>query len=192
MSMSHIVSAKKSKKFKPWNESDEEDSEGAMAAATSKTSQKGAEPEKAKKKGFVFSEVKGDLFKCPQTDALAHCISEDCKMGKGIAKEFKKRFGGVDELISQGIKTGGCGVLERDGRYVYYMVTKEIYSKRPTYKSLESSLEVMKKHCRAHNVSGLSMPRIGCGLDGLEWKRVSQMLRDLFKDTDITISVYSF
>uniref|UniRef100_A0A4X2LVU4 O-acyl-ADP-ribose deacylase 1 n=1 Tax=Vombatus ursinus TaxID=29139 RepID=A0A4X2LVU4_VOMUR len=45
--------------------------------------------------------VKGDLFACPQTDSLAHCISEDCRMGAGIAVLFKKKFGGVQELLNQ-------------------------------------------------------------------------------------------
>lgn len=45
--------------------------------------------------------VKGDLFSCPPTDALAHCISEDCRMGAGIAVLFKKKFGGVEELLGQ-------------------------------------------------------------------------------------------
>ncbi|VDI08671.1 Hypothetical predicted protein, partial [Mytilus galloprovincialis] len=52
--------------------------------------------------GFSFEEKKGDLFDCPETDALAHCVSEDLRMGKGIAVLFKKKFGGVGELISQG------------------------------------------------------------------------------------------
>ncbi|XP_042656236.1 ADP-ribose glycohydrolase OARD1 isoform X2 [Tyto alba] len=45
--------------------------------------------------------VKGDLFSCPPTDSLAHCISEDCRMGAGIAVLFKKKFGGVQELLDQ-------------------------------------------------------------------------------------------
>lgn len=85
-----------------------------------------------------FSEVRGDLFDCPKTAALAHCVSEDMAMGKGIAKEFKKRFAGKTDLIDQGkieitnsnavpristgIKTGGVAVLEREGRYIFYLV----------------------------------------------------------------------
>ena len=49
-----------------------------------------------------FSEVRGDLFSCPATASLAHCVSEDMAMGKGIAIVFKKRFGGVRELKEQG------------------------------------------------------------------------------------------
>lgn len=49
-----------------------------------------------------FSEVKGDLFSCPSTSSLAHCVSEDMAMGKGVAVIFKKEFGGVGELRAQG------------------------------------------------------------------------------------------
>ena len=43
----------------------------------------------------------GNLFSCPEGDALAHCISEDCRMGAGIAVLFKKKYQGVKELKEQ-------------------------------------------------------------------------------------------
>ena len=46
-----------------------------------------------------LTEVHGDLF--TSTDCLMHCVSQDLHMSKGIAAEFKKRFGGVDELRQQ-------------------------------------------------------------------------------------------
>ena len=49
-----------------------------------------------------LSEVKGDLFSCPTSTSLVHCVSEDMHMGKGIATLFKQKFGGVGELKSQG------------------------------------------------------------------------------------------
>lgn len=45
--------------------------------------------------------VTGNLFTCPEDEALAHCISEDCRMGAGIAVVFKKTFSGVEELKEQ-------------------------------------------------------------------------------------------
>lgn len=51
--------------------------------------------------GWRLLHVRGDLFTCPSTDALAHCISEDCRMGAGIAVLFKKKFHGVEELQAQ-------------------------------------------------------------------------------------------
>ncbi|XP_070555663.1 ADP-ribose glycohydrolase OARD1-like [Ptychodera flava] len=143
------------------------------------------------RKGMVFKEVKGDLFTIPDTTCLAHCISEDCRMGKGIAKIFHKRFGGVQELLAQGVKPGGVAVLQRENRYIYYMVTKEKYWQHPTYQDVQSSLDALRNHCVKHDVRELAMPRIACGLDGLEWKKVSLMIRDTFKHCDISISVYT-
>jgi hypothetical protein len=93
-----------------------------------------------------FSEVKGDLFSCPPTSSLAHCVSEDMAMGKGVAVLFKKEFGGVGELkaqgtcvatseflvsywslfIAAGVKPGGVAVLKRKDRYVYYLVCDDV------------------------------------------------------------------
>ncbi|XP_015764470.1 PREDICTED: O-acetyl-ADP-ribose deacetylase 1-like [Acropora digitifera] len=113
-------------------------------------------------------------------------------MGKGIAVIFKKKFGGVDDIKSQGQKPGGVAVLKRGERYVYYLVTKEKYFHKPTYKTLESSLVAMKEHCVSHGIISLSMPRIGCGLDGLQWPRVQNIIEEVFQDTDIKVTVYTF
>lgn len=49
-----------------------------------------------------ITEVKGDLFDCPGNYSLAHCVSQDLHMSKGIAAIFKEKFGGLDELRAQG------------------------------------------------------------------------------------------
>uniref|UniRef100_A0A8D0KMR0 ADP-ribose glycohydrolase OARD1 n=1 Tax=Salvator merianae TaxID=96440 RepID=A0A8D0KMR0_SALMN len=147
-----------------------------------------ASNQSAKEKRIKY--IQGDLFTCPGTDALAHCISEDCRMGAGIAAVFKKRFGGVQELLNQKKKTGDVAVLEREHRYVYYLITKHKYSHKPTYDNLQKSLEAMKLHCLKNSVTCISMPKIGCGLDRLEWSKVSTMIEEIFEDTDINITVY--
>jgi len=43
-------------------------------------------------------ESKGDIFETDQSMALAHCVSSDLKMAKGIALEFRRRFGGLNQL----------------------------------------------------------------------------------------------
>ncbi|KAM4562995.1 ADP-ribose glycohydrolase OARD1 isoform 1-T1 [Odontesthes bonariensis] len=141
--------------------------------------------------GWKPKYVTGDLFSCPADDALAHCISEDCRMGAGIAVVFKKRFGGVPELKEQKKLTGQCAVLTSHGRFVYYLITKKKASHKPTYDSLGQSLEDMKSHCVKNGVTRISMPRIGCGLDRLEWSEVSKILEQVFQHTNITITVYS-
>mmetsp|Transcript_9967 Transcript_9967/g.15157 ORF Transcript_9967/g.15157 Transcript_9967/m.15157 type:complete len:187 (-) Transcript_9967:28-588(-) len=139
---------------------------------------------------FRFRLIKGDLFTSPESSSLCHCISRDLGMGKGIAKVFKSKFGGLDTLRQQKANVGECAVLMRQNRYVYYLITKEKYWHKPTYESLTASLEYMKNHAVIYNVDEISMPKIGCGLDRLQWDKVERIIIKIFQATNIKISVY--
>ena len=70
-------------------------------------------------------------------------------------------------------------------------ITKDKYWQKPTYDSLQSTLEAMANHCKEHKVTHISMPRIGCGLDGLKWPTVSDVIKKVFEDTNMTVTVYT-
>lgn len=44
---------------------------------------------------------------------------------------------------------------------------------------------------RPHSSFGALSSRIGCGLDGLQWEKVSAILEEVFENTDIKITVYT-
>ena len=50
----------------------------------------------------------------------------------------------------------------------------------------------MKEHCESNRVKNLSMPRIGCGLDNLQWTDVKKTIVRVFHDIDINITIYDF
>lgn len=133
-----------------------------------------------------IEEVKGDLFTSKQS--LAHCVSADFHMGRGIAVIFKKQFGRVEELKG---KVGECAFLDDGDRYIYYLVTKEYYYHRPTYGDLNASLIALRKQMKKHNVTTLSIPRIASGLDRLSWPRVKHMIAEVFNETDVSITIYT-
>lgn len=48
-------------------------------------------------------------------------------------------------------------------------------------------------HSQTDNgVTKLAIPRIGCGLDGLQWDKVKDQLYEIFSDGTFEIVVYSF
>jgi O-acetyl-ADP-ribose deacetylase (regulator of RNase III) len=89
------------------------------------------------------------------------------------------------------VQIGGCAYLNPDDRYVFYLVTKERYFHKPTMSSLESSLRAMRDLCKQNEVHHLAMPRIGCGLDKLDWNQVSRLIQRIFEEDDIEITIYT-
>ena len=87
---------------------------------------------------------------------------------------------------------GQIAVLEDEGRYIYYLVTKKLSTGKPILEDLVSSLEKMREHCTEHGVKCLAMPRIGCGLDRLEWRKVKPKIEEIFSGLDISITIYNF
>jgi O-acetyl-ADP-ribose deacetylase (regulator of RNase III) len=144
-----------------------------------------------KLKDFIFEEIQGDLFSVKKNFALAHCVSNDFEMGSGIAKSFKEKFGKVNKLKSQKCKIGDCAYLKLNNRYIFYLITKNYYYEKPTYDNLRSSLEKMKDLILRNNIYKLAIPKIGCGIDKLDWAKVRGLLIETFEDTPIHIQVYS-
>ena len=104
------------------------------------------------KNQFSLREMDGDLFDAPTSASLCHCISSDCKLGRGIAKQFKEKFDIMNTLKAKKTPVGGVVVLKEKDRYIYNLVTKENYYQKPTYTALAMSLEAMKLHALTHNV----------------------------------------
>lgn len=140
-----------------------------------------------------FLEVKGDLFAVTTTSSLAHCVSEDLKMGKGIADTFSKKFGQVDKLIAQNKKVGqGAQIIHpTTQQHVFYMITKQRYFEKPTYEALFCCLVELRELCKNLGITHLAMPRIGCGLDKLSWDIIQLYIKCVFQSCqDITVTIY--
>lgn len=149
---------------------------------------------------MLYNEVHKDLFLNTQDYCLAHCISADFGMGAGIVIEFNKRFhmkailkdmfhgnylNQWDANLAQNKPTGTCIKVGR----VLNLITKREYWSKPTYATLSQALIAMKNIAIHNNISKIAMPLIGCGLDKLEWNKVSTIIKDIFQDTNIEILV---
>jgi len=144
-----------------------------------------------------FEIVQKDLFTVPQGYYLAHCISNDFALGAGIAKQFVQIFNMKEKLIDQ-YRYGNNYSIDDAGEYigaalcvdnVFNLVTKERGFHKPTYENLRTALEDMLNDCVEYKITKIAMPKIGCGLDRLEWEQVEEIIKDVFKDTEVDILI---
>ncbi|XP_030373366.1 ADP-ribose glycohydrolase OARD1 [Scaptodrosophila lebanonensis] len=141
---------------------------------------------------FSLKEIEGDLFSASDAFSMCHCVAADMRMGKGIAVKFRNKFGQLAQLQKQNVQPGGVAILQHQQRYIYNLVTKQSSWGKPTYQLLHSSLSAMRQHMLAHRVTKLALPRIGCGLDGLAWPKVKDMLVDIFEADAVELVVYNY
>ena len=134
-----------------------------------------------------YIEKKRDIFTLGKEYYLAHCISSDLKMGAGIAVPIAKKYHLRNGISSTGASTKHptCILCNK----VFNLITKSKYYSKPTYDDLRASLECMKGLVIENEVKKLAMPKIGCGLDRLQWGKVREMIKEIFGDLDIEIRV---
>lgn len=164
---------------------------------------------------MVLTEKHGDLFTAPPEFFFAHCISGDYALGAGIAKTFNAKFNmrkKLNTMYPVALKKDTSALAWRIfnqmdcykapsyhnyfGRAllvdkVFNLVTKDRYWEKPTYHSLRLTLIDMKWQCIAKHITKIATPRLGCGLDRLNWEYVKTLLEEVFSDMDIEIVVYS-
>lgn len=144
---------------------------------------------------MTYKEEVRDLFSVSEDYFLAHCISADFALGKGIAAEFAKRFDTKKNLQTmypdyinkwhQKKYKAGCILDCR----VFNLITKERYFQKPTYESISHALELMRLMAKENGITKIAMPMIGCGLDRLSWDKVSEIIKKTFEDEEIEILV---
>ena len=129
-----------------------------------------------------------------QPHSIGHCISADAKMSKSFADLLSQRISGLRDTCRQTKLLSGqtFPFWDRAGnRYIYNLVTKTKCSEKPNLTTLSLTLEEMKSHARLYRISTTAIPKIGCGLDQMNWQEVVKLLRDFFAYSNIRIVVYT-
>ncbi|MEG1502292.1 MAG: macro domain-containing protein [Synergistaceae bacterium] len=145
-------------------------------------------------------EEKGDLFNLPLKYDLAHCISLDCAMGMGIAKEFDKKYEDLKPILIETIKANNLTypitisvpielLEDGDPSIIHNLITKERYWHKPSYFTITECIKQLVYQCERYNTKHLAMPKIGCGLDRLRWNIVKEIISKEFANMDIEIIV---
>jgi len=146
--------------------------------------------------------VTGDVRSAPKKCAIAHDISGDKKLTRGMANTYIQDNGRCDELNFE--KTGQALIGEiivtygKDGRMYIHVVTKAMYyhnAKTMNEADMQSNfvkgMRELRVFCDDFMITDIAIPRIGCGRDRLRWDFVYATLKDVFQGCSTNITVYS-
>jgi O-acetyl-ADP-ribose deacetylase (regulator of RNase III) len=74
---------------------------------------------------------------------------------------------------------------------VNHLVTKQHYYDKPTHTTLQQALSDASIRMAKYYpyCDKIAMPLIGCGLDGLKWENVREIVHGVFKNTNYEVVV---
>lgn len=140
-----------------------------------------------------YEERLKDLFSVNKKYALGHCVAQDGGMGAGIATLFVRKFGTELRTIVKEADTNVSDVVyfysEKKQRAIYNIITKEESWGKPTRKTFDDAIVVLRDKMLQHGDKYLAIPLIGAGLDKLSWEENKATIQRVFADTDIEILV---
>ncbi len=134
--------------------------------------------------------VRGDLL-AADTEALVNAVNCVGYMGKGIALQFKKAF---PENFAEYQKACRAGLVQPgkmfvfgtgsmlSPRYIINFPTKRDWRGKSMYEDIEVGLRALVSEVKRSGIRSIAVPPLGCGLGGLDWKRVRPMIETAFAE----------
>jgi putative DNA methylase len=143
--------------------------------------------------------IKGNIF---ETAADIRINTVNCVgvMGAGVALAFKNKYPEMFRDYQKDCKTGKIkpgqlhiwkNLLED---WIINFPTKRHWREPSRYEDIEAGLKALRDYLieqsKEHKNLRIALPALGCGHGGLDWKRVSQMIRKHLSDLEAEIFVF--
>ena len=134
----------------------------------------------------------GDIFSS-ECEYLVNPVNTMGVMGKGLALQFKEKFpenfNKYKKYCNSGdLTVGKLLIISENNKKIINFPTKIHWKDNSKMKFIEDGLEKLKFAIKKHNIKSIAMPKIGCGLGGLDWNNVFREICKFHSQLDENIS----
>ena len=127
-----------------------------------------------------------DAFLQPNSLVVHGCNAQGV-MGSGVAKYVKDNFAGayyeyLRHHEENGLQLGEViPALVLPGRWILNAITQEFYGRDPgrvyvNYYAIEVAFDRVREFAENNNIMTINYPKIGAGLGGGSWERISSII----------------
>lgn len=141
----------------------------------------------------------GDIFS-EETEAIVNTVNCVGIMGRGIALQFKKIFPKNYEDYFKACEKGevqpGKMFIHETGtlvnpKYIINFPTKRHWRSKSKFEDIDAGLDDLVRILTERNIKSITLPPLGSGLGGLDWKKVKKLiLEKLGRLNEIDIIIY--
>lgn len=138
--------------------------------------------------------ISGDMFMLP-FDILINPVNCVGVMGSGLALEFKRRYPQMFsaykyECLMGKLKPGKLYIWETPQCRIINLPTKNHWRDPSTYTYIKDGLKALREYLMRQGYVTVAIPALGCGLGGLEWPKVYDLIVLYLADISAKISVF--
>ena len=125
---------------------------------------------------------KGNIFNssCEFLVNPVNCVGV---MGKGLALEFKNKYPLNFEIYKKAcdnasLNIGNLLIVPVDNKFIVNFPTKKHWRNKSDLEFIKIGLEELKVAIKDFNIKSIALPKLGCGLGGLDWNEVFDLIKD--------------
>ena len=141
----------------------------------------------------------GSLFD-DNAEAIVNPVNCVGVMGAGVAKQFKEKYPDNFDFYLEGclkgvVQLGHVFVFDQGRhkpmpRYVVNFPTKKHWKDRSYLFDIQNGLASLKCDLVSRSISSVALPALGCGLGGLKWPEVNELIFRMLNNLTAKIIVY--
>lgn len=144
---------------------------------------------------MIIFEKRGNIFDTTLQTLVCPCNTIGA-LGKGLAREFRTRYRGLDTPYRRACFTG---VFRREGFFVYNagkddkvlcLPTKRHWRDPSKLQYVDQALMAVARDWERHGIVSMAMPAIGCGLGELDWENVYPLIVEHFGKHPVQVGIF--
>ena len=150
----------------------------------------------------MIHELNGDIL-LSVAKAIAHGVAPNDDFHQGLALQLRERMPALYKDFrhycqTQHPKSGGLWTwMCADGRYIINLFTQDgayAHGSKPGHATLvhvNHVLHALRNFVQKEKVTSLALPRLACGVGGLNWDDVKPLIEKQLGDLDIPVYIYT-
>jgi len=150
----------------------------------------------------MIHELSGDIL-LSGAKAIAHGVAPNDDFHQGLALQLRERMPSLYKDFRHFCQTshpkpGGLWTwMSADGHYIVNMFTQDAaydHGSKPGHATLSHvnhALHALRAFAQKEKPDSLALPRLACGVGGLNWDEVKPLIGKHLGDLDIPVYVYA-
>ena len=140
----------------------------------------------------MITYTRGDITLEP---SFANPVNVVGVMGRGLAHTVAQRWPGCVTSYKKAcrertLRPGTVLAWRKADGWIFQTPTKRHWSQPSTYELVEASMKALVAEAERLGVARVGIPRLGCGLGGLKWPHVRQMITAAANQSPVEFRLY--